>query len=167
MGLWEFAANLHDSRPYEQVVPVGPLDSSIGLISRRDDLKNINASLRAMSGQGAALYGSILASYTYLTRTYDPHFVNTLIVLTAGLENAPRDITGPALVKRLQKLYNPARRIAIVFVVFGNPADLAELQRIAMATQGQVYEITNPSQVVRVFYEATARRLCNPICVKA
>ena len=167
MGLWEFAANLHDSLPYEQVVPVGPLDSSIGLISRRDDLRNINASLHAMSGRGAALYGSVLAAYTYMTRTYDPHFVNTLIVLTAGLENARRDITGADLIKRLQKLYNPARRIAIIFVVFGNPPDFGQLQRIATATQGQAYEITNPSQVARVFYQATARRLCNPICVKA
>jgi hypothetical protein len=167
MGLWEFAEKLHGEAPYEQVVPVGPLDGSIGLISRRDDLKDINNGLRAMSGQGAALYGSILAAYTYMTRTYDPHFVNTLIVLTAGLENAPHDITAANLIKRLQKLYNPARRVGLVFVIFGRPPDFGQLQRIAAAIQGQAFEITDPNQVVRVFYEATARRLCNPVCVKA
>jgi hypothetical protein len=167
MGLWEFAANLQGSQPYQQIVPVGPLSASLGVISRRSELRNINAGLQAMSGQGAALYGSVLAAYTYMTQTYDPHYVNALIVLTAGIENARGDITAQALIKKLQKLYNPTRQIGIIFVVFGNPSDFSALKQFAGVTNGQAYKITNPSEVGRVFFAATARRLCNRGCVKA
>ncbi len=47
-------------------------------------------------------------------------------------------------------------------VIFGNPPNFAELQKIAQATGGQAYQITKASQVDAVFYEALARRLCDP-----
>jgi hypothetical protein len=43
---------------------------------------------------GAALYGTILAAYKTLAASYQPGYVNAVIVLTAGVENAPGDISG-------------------------------------------------------------------------
>src|SRR5579875_3017641 len=35
MGVWKYASNLAGGRPYQQMVPVGPLTAEIGLVSRR------------------------------------------------------------------------------------------------------------------------------------
>ena len=43
---------------------------------------------------GAALYGTILAAYKTLAASYQPGYVNAVIVLTAGVENAPGDVSG-------------------------------------------------------------------------
>ena len=53
---------------------------------------------------GAALYGTILAAYKTLAGSYQPGYVNAVIVLTAGVENAPGDISGAQLVHELSQL---------------------------------------------------------------
>ena len=39
------------------------------------------------------------------------------------------------------------------------------LKKIALATGGQAYRITDPSRVAQVFYQALAHRLCGHSCV--
>jgi Ca-activated chloride channel homolog len=97
-------------------------------------------------------------------RTYQPRYFNALVVLGSGIENASGDISGPDLLKELTKLNNPARKITIITVIFGNPPNFPEIQKIAEATGGQAYEITKASQVDEVFYQALAHRLCDPSC---
>lgn len=167
IGLWEFADNMNGNVPYKQLVPVGPLSASHGLITRRDELQKINLGLQPTSTQQLALYGSILAGYQYMLRTYQKNFVNTVVVMTSGQESAPGDITGRKLLRKLAKLADPARKVGIVIIVFGNPPDYGELQKIANLTGGQAYQITNPQQIGKVFYEALAHRLCDPNCVAA
>jgi hypothetical protein len=60
---------------------------------------------------GAALYGTILAAYKTLASSYQPGYVNAVIVLTAGVENAPGDISGAQLVHELSQLYDRRQRI--------------------------------------------------------
>jgi len=168
IGLWEFAASLGHGLPYKQLVSIGPLSAPLGLnLTRRAELARVNAGVTPAAGQGAALYGSILAGYTYMLRTWQPQYYNALIVLTAGVENAPGDITARRLIARLSRLASPSRPVAIVIVVFGDPPDFPYLQRIAAATGGQAYEITNPAQVGKVFFQAIAHRLCSVGCVRA
>ena len=49
-------------------------------------------------------------------------------------------------------------------IKFGNAGNFDALQRIASATSGQAYNITNPAQISKVFFSAIARRLCSPNC---
>ncbi len=167
LGLWEFAANLDGDLPYKPLVPLGPLVSSSGAASRRDELAKVAAGLLPTGGSEVALYGSILAAYKYMERTYQKNYFNTVVVLTSGEENAPGDITGPELVKELGQLANPQRKVTVIILVFGEPADFSEIEQIADATGGQAYEIIRPGQVARVFYGALAHRLCNPSCEAA
>jgi len=57
--------------------------------------------------------------------------------------------------------------VDIIIIVFGNPSDYGQLRKIANITGGQAYQITDPKQVGKVFYEALAHRLCDPNCVAA
>jgi Bacterial extracellular solute-binding protein len=165
MGMWEFANHLDGALPYRLVVPVGPLPGKIGPISRRLTLEKTNTEIQPNGGRAVALYGSILDGYKYMLSTYHPKFDNAELVLTSGVENAPGDITAPKLIKTLARLYDPARRVAVIIIVFGGAGNFRELQKIAAATGGQAYQITDPSQVARVFFQAVAHRLCTPRCV--
>jgi hypothetical protein len=165
MGLWEFADHLNGSLPYKLIVPVGPLPADVGPISRRTTLEKTNTEIQPNGGQEVALYGSILDAYRYMLATYQPKFENSVLVLTSGVENAPGDITAPELIKKLTRLYNPTRRVAVIIIVFGGAGNFGKLQQIAAVTGGQAYQITDPSQVARVFFQAVAHRLCDPRCV--
>ncbi len=167
IGLWEYSTNQNGTLPYKQLVSVGPLSASVGLTSRRTALQRINQSVTATSNPNVAMYGSILAGYQYLTRTYQPGYFNALIVLSSGVENAPGDISARALIKKLTKLYDPAKPVPIVIIVFGNPPAFAQLKVIAATTGGQAYAITSPKQVAAVFFKAIAHRLCAVSCARA
>ena len=166
LGLWEFADHVQGSAlPYKQLVSVGPLPQSLGVISRRAQLERINGNLPPTGGPHVALYGSILDAYKYMQSTYRPKFFNAVIVLASGVENAPGDITARKLLKQLAKLADPARRVAVIIIAFSPSADFGELKQIANFTGGQAYQISDPSQVLRVFYQALAHRLCDHGCV--
>ena len=163
MGDWAFASHLDGNVPYKQLVPVGPLAAPLGLITRRQQVAAV-----AKGGKPtplpAALYGSILAGFKDVTKTYQSRYDNAVLVMTAGVDNAPGDITARELVRQLHTLYNPRRRVEIIIIKFGNAGDFNALQRIASATSGQAYNITNPAQISKVFFSAIARRLCSPNC---
>jgi hypothetical protein len=165
IGLWEFANNLPHGLPYKQLVPVGPLPENLGLISRRAQLMRINGTLSPTGGPQVALYGTILAAYKYMQKSYKPRFFNTVIVLASGLDNAPGDLTAHELVHRLRMLNNSSNKVAVIIISFSPSADFPTLKKIALATGGQAYRITDPSRVAQVFYQALAHRLCGLSCV--
>jgi hypothetical protein len=162
LGLWEFPGPAGTKQSYKNLMSIGPLPTQVGLLTRRAQLIRINDHFAPTSQTNVALYGTIESGYRYLAQTYKPKFFNALIVLASGVENSPGDISGPKLLKELTKLYNPARKIEIIMVIFGTPPNFDELQKIAQATGGQAYQITKASQVDEVFYNALARRLCDP-----
>jgi Ca-activated chloride channel homolog len=164
LGLWEFATDVNGDLPYKQLVSIGPLPANIGVLSRRDELEHIAANLTPTEDPNVALYGTILAGYKYMQRTYQQNYFNGEVVLGSGIENAPGDITAAELIKKLDKLNNPSRKVVIIVIVFGTPPNFSQLQQIAEITGGQAYEITTPSQVYNVFFQALARRLCDPSC---
>ncbi len=165
LGLWEFSSKLNGKLPYKQLVSIGPLPAQLGVLTRRTELQHIAAHLTATSNPQVALYGSILAGYKYLRKTYQPKLFNAEVVLGSGVENAPGDISAADLIKQLTKLSNPNRKVVLILIVFGSPPNFSNLQKIAAATGGQAYQITEPAQVDEVFYQALAQRLCNPSCL--
>ena len=139
--------------------PTAPL----GLITRRQQITSETGLTKPVPAP-AALYGSILAGFKQMSATYQARYDNALLVMTAGVDNAPGDISAPALIKQLRALYNPRRRVEIIVIKFGTAGDFNALQKIAAATGGQAYNITNPAQISKVFFSAIARRLCSPNC---
>ena len=163
LGDWAFASHLNGSLPYKELVPVGPLSAPLGLITRRQEAGQIAQQGKPVPAP-AALYGSILAAFRQMTATYQSRYSNAVLVMTAGVDNAPGDITSTALVQQLHQLYNPRRRVEIIAIQFGNAGNFPALQQIATVTGGQAFEITDPAQISKVFFAAVARRLCTPNC---
>ncbi len=124
MGLWVFASHLTGDLPYRQLVPMGPLPAQVGVVTRRQTIQRLAASGQTVPHAPAALYGTLLAAYKQMVATYQPQYVNDIIVLTAGVENAPGDISAATLLHNLQTLANPRHPVEIFMVVFGVPKDL-------------------------------------------
>lgn len=166
MGLWVFASHLSGTLPYKQLVPIGPLPGQFGLVTRRQAIQRVAATSRTVPHAPAALYGTLLAAYRQMVATYQPQRVNDIIVLTAGVENDPGDISSATLLRDLRAMVNPSHPVEILMVVFGVPKDLGDLQRIAKVTNGRVWPITSAAQIPQVFYRAFGRRICQPHCPK-
>jgi hypothetical protein len=165
MGLWAFPSHINDGLPYQQLISIGPLAGPSGPATRRQRITRAAQSVQPMPGSPAPLYGTILAAYRQMLGTYQPRYANTIVVLTAGVDHAPGDISGTALLDDLHVLYDPRRPVAIVVVMVGRAGDFQALQRIAAATGGQASAIANPGQVGAAFYGAVAQQLCPPHCV--
>jgi hypothetical protein len=163
IGVWAFASHLHGSLPYRQIMPVGPIQSPFGLVTRRMQIQRFAAAGTTVPA-GAALYGTILAAYKTLAASYQPGYVHAVIVLTAGVENAPGDISAARLVHELTRLYDRRQRIQIIAIMLGQAGNFPVLQQAAAATHGKAYQVTQPGQVGSIFYHAFGRRICAPNC---
>lgn len=159
MGIWAFASHLDGNLPYKQLVPVGPLPAPLGLITRRQQIVQATQQGKPVAGAPSALYGSILAAFKTLSAGYQPRYVNAVLVMTAGIDNAKGDISAGQLVRQLRALYNPNKRVEIVPLMFGTAGNFAALQQIARATGGVAFDITNPKQINSAFFSGIAQRL--------
>jgi len=166
MGLWAFASHLSGALPYRQLVSIGPLAGPFGVVTRRQAIQHLALSGQTVPHAPAALYGTLLAAYKQMVAGYQPQYVNDIIVLTAGVENDPSDISAAALLRELHAMVKPGRPVEILMVVFGVPKDLGDLQQIAKATNGKVWPVTSAAQIPQIFYRAFGRRICQPHCPK-
>ena len=166
MGGWEFADKLDASLPYKQLIPVGPLNGELGLISRRASFQQINLSLRPLPNTPAELNQTILAAYKQMNTSFLPNYSNAIVVMTAGVDNAPGDMPVATLVRKLRALYNPSRPVELLIIMMGSKGNFPALQQIAAAGGGAAYPVTNPTQIGEVFFEAFSRRICQSVgCV--
>ena len=131
MGLWEFADKLNGSLPYKQLVSVGPLPGELGLISRREQILQVDAALQTQTNAPAALNQTILAAYKQMTASYQPNYTNAVIMLTAGVDNAPGDISAATLVRKLHGLFNPNRPVELIILMLGTKGNFPALEQIA------------------------------------
>jgi hypothetical protein len=164
MGLWVFASHLTGDLPYKQLIPMGPLPAQVGVVTRRQAIQQLAVSGRALPQAPAALYGTLLAAYKQMVATYQPQYVNDVIVLTAGIENAPGDISANTLIRDLKAVENPKRPVEILMIVFGRPRTYNQLQRIVHVTNGKVWPVFTAAAVPQIFYRAFGRRICQPHC---
>lgn len=163
VGLWEVADKLGPAgSAYRELVPIGPISAEFGLISRREQISQITASLRA-GHSGVQLNKAILAAYTSMTDSYSPQYVNVVIVLTAGVDGS-NDMPLHTLLARLRNLYNPGRKVEIVNLMFGTKGNFTALREIAAATDGVAYQISSPADVGTVFIDAMTHRICDQGC---
>jgi Ca-activated chloride channel homolog len=160
MGLWEYADKLNGSLPYRQLVSVGPLPGEVGLISRREQILQIDSSLHTQPNAPAALNQTILAAYKQMTDSYQANYTNAVIMLTTGVDNAPGDISATVLARKLHALFNPNRPVELIILMLGTKGNFPALEQAAKAGDGAAYQVTDPTQVGKVFFEALARRFC-------
>ncbi|HKB31822.1 MAG TPA: substrate-binding domain-containing protein [Streptosporangiaceae bacterium] len=164
MGVWEYSYQMNGSLPYRMLVPVGPLPAQLGLITRRQQLLEVSNVLAAQPGAPAAMYESVLAAFRWMTANYQPGHVNAVIVLGSGTNTARGGMSLSQLLARLRADYDPRRPVEIIMVTAGTDADQAALREITAISHGASYTVEQPSDIANVFFDALARRICEPNC---
>lgn len=165
IGLWQYADHLDGTRPYRQLVPIGPITQQVGGHSRRAELQRIARETRP-TGRSADMNETILAAYRELKRTWQPDKFNAMLVMASTEDNASGGLSTDRLLDAIRKEANPQRPVQVIFVAFGTDIDTAAMERIAQATGGGVYSTRDPDQIINVFMDSIARRLCTPDCPK-
>jgi Ca-activated chloride channel homolog len=160
MGLWEMGG----STQLKQLVSIGPLDADFGVITRRAQLQQIEATTVASSSGTLALNDDILAAYKHMTAKYAPNYANAVLVLTAGVDNAHGDESLQTLLTQLRELYNPNKKVEVIILMFGTEGNFTAMKEIADATGGAAFQVTNPNEIGKIFIEAVSRRMCASSC---
>jgi Ca-activated chloride channel homolog len=161
MGLWEMPDSQDASKSFRSLVPIGPLPADWGVITRRQQLQEITATLKP-GNNPLRLYDAIVAGYRAMTQTYAANYSNALLVLTAGVDSR-QDMSLHSALAQVKSLANPAKKIEIIILVFGRN-NLAPLQAIAAETGGAAFPITNAAEIGKIFAEAIANRMCDQGC---
>jgi hypothetical protein len=164
IALWEYSDKMTGPAPYRVLVPMGPLPAQLGLITRRQQLQQITDTLTPRPGAPAALHSSIWAAFQWMTGHYQAGHVNAVVVFGSGTETARDDMPLHALLTALRAAYNPRRPIEIITVSAGSSGDTNGLRQITAISHGAAYTVAKPADIAHVFFDAVARRICNPDC---
>ena len=106
LGDWAFASHLDGSVPYKELVPVGPLSAPLGLITRRQEVGR-SPSKASRCPPPPPCTGASWPAFRQMTATYQSRYSNAVLVMTAGVDNAPGDMTASALVQQLHRCTTP------------------------------------------------------------
>lgn len=166
IGVRLFSTNLDGTRDWREIVPIGPLNAKINGEPRRRVIGDQLAAATPKPDGGTGLYDSILDAYRTMVRNYQPDKVNTVMVFTDGREDDPNGISLTTLLKRLHTEFDPDRPVSIFTIGFGPDIDTSAQEKIAEATNGDVYVTQDPTRIRQVFLQAVSRRICSPNCPK-
>lgn len=106
---------------------------------------------------GTPLYDVARNTYEQLAAAYDPARINALVLLTDGRNDDGRtDDDGRQLDELLNTLTAgsegaTSRPVRVFPIAYGGDADLATLRRIAEASNGAVYDASDPRSITKVF----------------
>jgi Ca-activated chloride channel family protein len=163
-GLWAFSSDQAGGNPWSQRAPLATLGTKFGGISQGQALIAAAATLPHLVGGSTALYDTTLAAFEEIRDTYDPTKVNSVVLLTDGMNDYPAGISLGTLLTRLRSLIDRSRPVPILTIGIGNQADVPTLQQISAVTGGKTYVVQNPADVRAVFLDAMLQRECRPDC---
>lgn len=159
LGAWVFSTNLDGPGvDHRKLIPTTkPLETPGYKDELRRELKTLPG-LVARNGD-TGLYDSVSAAYSYMTKTYDPKYVNSVVVLTDGKNDDPGGGKSlKSLLSQLNKQYDADKPVKVVSVAVGEDADPEALKKIAEPSNGLSYVASTPQEITTVFVDAFLRR---------
>lgn len=161
VGLWEFStARGEDDEDFAELVPIRTLSERVGKQTQADVLLRKVAGLDEDTTTGdTGLHDTVLAAFTHMQQTYDPAYVNSVVLLTDGInDDSTGGLSEEQLVAELEDRADPDRPVTVVLVGMGPAVDGGALQRIAEATGGRAYVAEDPADIIGVFLDAVSHR---------
>jgi hypothetical protein len=153
-GLWIFSTNLDGDKDYKQLVPIAPLSTS-----RAQHAAALNT-IQAIRNGDTGLYDTILAGYKVMVDGYDPGRVNSLIVLTDGINDDPKGgLTLDQLLAELKKVMDPKKPVQVLLIGMGTDVSKPTMEQVTNTTGGATFITLDPAKIGEVFLKAVALRL--------
>jgi Ca-activated chloride channel homolog len=165
LGLWAFSVDLNPPDDHVELVPLGPLTDEVGSRTRQEALIAAAQTLPERVGGGTGLYDTVLAAFRTVRSAYDPARINSVVVLTDGVDRDDPDSIGlETLLNTLRTEFDPARPVSVIMIGISADADHETLSRISALTGAKAYEVLNPQDMQQVFFDAMVQRQCRPNC---
>ncbi|GAA3228600.1 substrate-binding and VWA domain-containing protein [Actinocorallia longicatena] len=144
VGLWEFATRLDGSRDYRPLVPVGPIASN------KDALKAKISGLTPKTDTG--LFDTSLAAFQSIRDAKDPGAINSVVLLTDGMNDDPGSVSLNDLLSKL----DGESGVRLFTIGFSAGADQAGLKKIAEATDAKAYDASDAATIDKVMSNVTS-----------
>lgn len=122
-----------------------------------DVREHLKSELRALVPlNGTPLYRSTQAAYEDQLATYDPSRINAVVLLSDGVNDDgepddDRDELSQLLAALSARAEGRGQAVRVFPISYGEGADLTTLRRIAEASQGAVYDSSDPRSITKVF----------------
>ena len=105
-----------------------------------------------------ALYQTLLAAYQTVQDGWDSSKVNSVVLMTDGMNDNPGGMTLDQLTGSLKKIADPHKPVQIIILGIGTEVPKAEMQTITQITGGGVFIATDPASIGQIFLQAIALR---------
>jgi Ca-activated chloride channel homolog len=165
IGLWAFSVDLNPPDDHVELVPLGPLNENVGSHTRQEALAAAAQTLPDRVGGGTGLYDTVLAAFRTVRSAYDPARINSVVVLTDGVDRDDPDSIGlHTLLNTLRTEFDPAQPVAVIMIGISADADHETLASISAVTGATSYQVLDPQDMQQVFFDAMIQRQCRPNC---
>ncbi|WP_078324604.1 VWA domain-containing protein [Mycobacteroides salmoniphilum] len=137
IGLWVFSIDKGGpGQDWRELQPLRTLSEKVDNKTQRQLLLDDGRGLNALVGGGTGLYDTTLAAFHKVQSTYDPHFINSVVIITDGANEDPNGISLDRLLATLKKEQDPARPVVLITLGITEDADADVLKQISEATPG-------------------------------
>jgi Mg-chelatase subunit ChlD len=161
-GLWTFSTDLTPTSDHRVLVPPTRLGINPDGRTGRGSLATALGRVQVVPDGGTGLYDSVLAAVRAARASWDPHRVNSVILVTDGANQDDNGITLPALLRTLSAERDRSRPVTVFAVAYGPSADHHALQSIVRATGGVAYRAPDYRDLPSVIARAIGRREATP-----
>lgn len=163
IGGWAFSTHLNGRGvDYKEYADVKTLTTPYGTVTWREHLMDVVRTIPQKLKGDTGLYDTTWAAYAKMQATYNPKFVNSVVIFTDGENDDPQGgLSLKQLLDKLAAARDPKRPVRVVTIGMGE-ADARALQAISQATGGTSYIANTPQDIQRVFVEALLARTKTP-----
>jgi hypothetical protein len=160
VGLWEFSIDRGgQGKDYRALQPIRPLAAKVGSGTHKDVLAREFATMTRTVAGNTGLYDSILAAYRSMKSSYQPGYVNSVVLLTDGVNQDPQGVSLGQLLATLKKERDPKRPVRVILVGLGDQTDATTLSTIARTAGGASFVAKDPQDITTVFIQALMTRV--------
>jgi Ca-activated chloride channel family protein len=157
IGLWEFSVRPNDASEYRELVPFGPVVGNAGSTPRGIALAGAIPQLHAEGF--TPLYNTIYAAFHEMQQRWEPGSTNSVVLLTDGINDLNGGLALDDLVSQLVKEQRPDKPVQVVCIGMGPDTDESALSRVAEATGGRSYVVSDSAAAIQTLVLAFTGRV--------
>jgi hypothetical protein len=159
VGLWEFSTDRGGpGTDHRELVPIRTLTDRVAGGTHKETLGRELAKLPRTVAGDTGLYDSLLAAYRSVKKSYEPGYVNSVVLLTDGVNEDAQGISLEQLLDALRSERDPERPVRVVLVGLGDQTDARTLASIARTAGGASFVAEDPQDITTVFIQALMTR---------
>lgn len=159
VGGWIFSTDKGGKgKDWAPIAPIARLDEPEGGGTHRDAIVAALKRFPSYISGDTGLYDTTAAAFDEMTRTYDPEYFNSVVIVTDGKNDDPGGgLELDELLAKITQGHDPTRPVRIITIGMGE-ADPKALRAIASASGGASYTANTSDDLLTVFVQALLAR---------